>query len=114
MDVKMAAILKKNTRAKPFNQVDHHEEMRDGFIQKQLWGVVYKVDENRIVKNYMMFLQDKHCFRSTTLIGILTMAEILYVNKKIGIKCVSNMLRCWMIILIMLLGVIPQVFGEVK
>lgn len=76
MDVEVVANLKKNTSVKPCGQPDHLEEMRQWFIQKESWGIMYKVHEDHIVTNCMMFLQDKNCYKSATLTGILTKAEI--------------------------------------
>lgn len=47
--------LKKNTSVKPREQPFNLEEIRDGFIQKETWGIVYKVHEDHTVKNYMFF-----------------------------------------------------------
>lgn len=78
----------KKTSVKPFDQLDHLDEIQDGLIQKDPWGIVYKVHENHIVKNYMMFLQDKHCYKSITVTEILTKTDICKMNSNDDLKCV--------------------------
>lgn len=78
------------------------EEMWD-FIQKEPWGIVYKVHKNCEVKNYMMNLQDKHCYKSNTLTRILIKAQICKMNLKDDIKCAKDMIRLWITFRIIIL-----------
>lgn len=93
MGIEVARSLGKNTSLKACDQPNHLEELRDGLIQKDPSGIVYKVHEYRKVLNKIMFLKDIHCFKSNTLTRILTRAEMCKENSKYHLKCVSDMLR---------------------
>lgn len=110
MDVKVVEILKKNICVQPKNI----KQIKDGFIKKKPWGVVYKVHENRIMKNRMMYLQDKHCYKSSTLTVILTKTKMYKLNTKDDINCVSDMHIWWMTTRIVILGMIHEVFEEAR
>lgn len=91
--LEMASVFQKNTSIVPSVQIHNVEELRDGSIQKEPWIVVYKVHENRVVKIYMLFLQDKHCYKPVPLIGILTKAKICNIYSISDMKCVLDMLQ---------------------
>lgn len=88
--------------------------MRDGLIQQDPWGFVYKAKVNNLMKNYMMYLQDKHCFKTVTLNVILTNDELYKINPKSEIKKVFEMLRWQITAGMVILNFAPQVIEEVK
>lgn len=71
MDVEVASYFQKNTSVGPSKQPNNLDHMQYSYIQKEPCGIVYKVHENRELKNNMMFLQDKHCYRKEVLSGML-------------------------------------------
>lgn len=63
MDVEFTEFMqkKKKTTIGPCDQSDGIESMNDCQIQKDAWEVVHKTYVNRVLKNRMMYLEDKHC-----------------------------------------------------
>lgn len=114
MDVEVVVVLQINTSVMPCDQSDNLEQILNGFIQKEPEGIIYQVHQNKEVKNYMMFLQDKNYYKSKILTDILTKAEICKMNSNSDIKCVSDMLQLWMIVQIVVLDITRQVFEEIK
>lgn len=66
MDNDIATILRRNIAAKPRQQPKKLENVREGMIKKNPWGIVYKVHEDRMLKNKLLFLDEKHLFSSDT------------------------------------------------
>lgn len=91
MDIEVVEIMQKNVIVKLGKVPKNLEKMRDGF---------------------MLYLQGKHHYKSTTLTDILTNTEIFNSNSKDDLKCVSNMLRWWMIVRIFFIKLIPEVFQK--
>lgn len=60
----------------------------------------YKANVNKVLKNLTMYLQDKHCYKTTTL------------NETLA--SVSNMLKWWITVYTMVFSFPPQVSDEIK
>lgn len=88
MDEEFTSVIKKKWSKHLSPQPTNIQELWISYIQKDPWGIVYKVYEDHEVKNYMMYLQDGHYYKSATLIEILAEAEMCKVNSKSNIKCV--------------------------
>lgn len=109
MDVGMVEILKKKICVSPCDQPSVNESMRDGQIQKEPWGVVYKAIVNKVMKNRMMYLQDTHCYKTSTLNGILMKVELCKMNAENEIKCLYDILRWQISLQTIVMTYIPQV-----
>lgn len=66
----------------PSDQPSGLESMRDGHNQKEPWGMVYKVNVNKVMKNRTIYLQNKHCYKTATLNVFLTKVELYKLNSK--------------------------------
>lgn len=83
MDDEVSKSMKKN--ATSTISIDQHEGLeyiREGLIQKEPWGIVYKVLEEGIVRNKMLYLNDKHCYNFDCLNSVLSRSEMCKANAK--------------------------------
>lgn len=70
--------------------------------------------ENEIVLHCMMFLRDKHLFSTSTLNQVLAKEEANKSNNEGDVKCVSDMIKWWIVIHMTLFKTIPKVFEVEK
>ncbi|CAI9299805.1 unnamed protein product [Lactuca saligna] len=96
MDVEIATILNMVHILKPFLEPEGLENLKIGFIENDPWGVVCEKNENSALCNSMMHLRDKRLFYFTTLSTILSRADIHKLNTTNDIKFVSDMLKWWL------------------
>lgn len=76
--------------------------------------MAYKMKENEVVKHYVIFLRDKHLFSTATLNHFLAKAEANKSSNEGDLKCVSNMIKLWIVIQTNLLNTISKVFEAMK
>lgn len=110
LDVEIANKLNRKPIVKPLDQPEVFENREIGFIEKESWGIFYQATYNVVDRYCMLYLRDKHFYPSTTLINVLLMTEIKKLNKPSNAICVSNILRWWVIIRMILLKNILKVF----
>ncbi|CAI9293582.1 unnamed protein product [Lactuca saligna] len=114
MDIEIASVLRRKPILKPLPPQANLEKFKSSFIEKDHWGVTYKMKENEIVLHCMMFLIDKHLFSTSTLNQILAKDEVKKSNNEGDVKCVSNMIKWWIVIQMTVFKTIPKVFKVEK
>lgn len=70
--------------------------------------------DNEKVKHCRMFVRNKHLYSTTTLNPIVGKVEAKKSNFEGDIKCVSDMIKWWIVIRMNLLNTFPRVFEDVK
>lgn len=93
MDVDIVVVLKRKLILQPFPQPDDLEKLKVGFIKRDRWGVVYKINENGTVKICMLFLQDKHMYFIASLNIIHARVEAYKSKSAADVICVSDILN---------------------
>lgn len=111
MDVEVSKSMKRNSTAKPQDLPEGLEEKREGFIQKKPSWIVYKVLEEGKVQN-KMFLDDKHCYNFDYMNSILVRAEMCKANTNEALKRVSEVIRWWIRVKLVLMAIFEEVFRE--
>ena len=110
IDVDNIVVLKRKPILKPFLPPDNLGIFNVGFIERDRWGVIYKTKEDEILKNYMLFLRDKHMYSIDSLNRTLRRVEAYKSNSVADMKCISDMLNWWIVVRRTLLKTIPKVF----
>lgn len=92
IDVEIATVLKRNLLLKSSKEPGGLENLKEDFIQKNPLGVVYKVHEDGVLRNNMLYLQDSvntTSFQIRNALNILSRAKVSKLNTKGDIKYVS-------------------------
>ncbi|CAI9282883.1 unnamed protein product [Lactuca saligna] len=98
MDVDIVVILKRKPILNPFLLPDDFGIFNVGFTERDRWGVIYKTKEDKIVKNCMLFLRDKHMYSIASLNRTLERFEAYKSNSVAYVKCVSDMINWWIVV----------------
>ncbi|CAI9288513.1 unnamed protein product [Lactuca saligna] len=62
------------TNSEAFKEPKDIQDFPRGLIDKEYWSIVYKKNEDGVLKNHMFFLRNKHLYSTSTMNQILTRA----------------------------------------
>ena len=108
MDIEIGNVLNRKPTMKPFQVHDNIGWFQSRFIENERWGIAYKMKEREEMKHCMLFLREKHLYSTSILNQMIAKANKS--NSDEDIKCISDMVKWWVVIQKTCRNNIPKVF----